>query len=291
MRLYTAKNSEETAVYVGYTGSGTVYPLSAYGMVYADMNDLIVNGQADLPALRNAPKSGGVPLASLTLCAPIEYPRQDVLCLGINYLDHAKEADNFKGGTLSFARDAAIYFSKRVNKATAPGGIIPRHADIVDSLDYEVELAVILGKDAKDVLAENAFDYVLGYSILNDVSARNIQAAHKQWYFGKSLDGFTPLGPCIVTADEFAVPPQLRICSTVNGEVRQSSNTSLLITNIAEVLAEITRGITLQAGTIIAMGTPAGVSMGFNPPKWLQPGDTVTCEIEGIGQLTNTVGE
>lgn len=148
---------------------------------------------------------------------------------------------------------------------------------------------MIIGKDAKDVPKEKAFDYVFGYTIINDVSARNLQTRHKQWYFGKSLDGFTPMGPCIVTKDEFVNPPVLRICSRVNGELRQNSTTDLMITSIQDVIHELSQGITLKAGTIIAMGTPAGVGMGFIPPKFLKPGDIVECEIEGIGCLKNIV--
>ena len=170
------------------------------------------------------------------------------------------------------------------------GGFIEAHTDLVKKLDYECELAVVLGRDAKDVPAGQTRDYVFGYTILNDVSARDVQTAHKQWYFGKSLDGFTPIGPCIVTADEFeAYPPQLGIRSFVNGEKRQDSNTRLQIFDIDHVIHELSQGMTLKAGTIIATGTPAGVGMGMDPPQFLQPGDTVRCEIDGIGSLTNTV--
>ena len=159
----------------------------------------------------------------------------------------------------------------------------------MDSLDYEVELAVIIGKDAKNVRREDAYNYVFGYTILNDVSARNLQTRHKQWYFGKSLDGFTPIGPCIVTADEFENPPVLAIKSYVNGELRQNSSTELLLFDIAHIISELSQGMTLKAGTIIATGTPAGVGMGFEPPNFLKSGDTVTCEIEKIGTLTNRI--
>ena len=174
--------------------------------------------------------------------------------------------------------------------AVPDGGFIEAHTDLVQKLDYECELAVVLGKDAKDVPAGQTKDYVFGYTILNDVSARDVQTAHKQWYFGKSLDGFTPMGPCIVTADEFdTYPPALPIRSRVNGELRQDSNTKLQIFDIDHVIHELSQGMTLKAGTIIATGTPAGVGMGMDPPQFLHPGDTVQCEIEGIGTLTNTV--
>ena len=170
-----------------------------------------------------------------------------------------------------------------------PEGAIRSHPGLVERLDYEVELAVILGKTARNVKAAKAGEYIFGYTVVNDVSARDVQTGHKQWYFGKSLDGFTPMGPCIVTAEEIAFPPALDISSRVNGETRQAANTALLINSIAEVLEELTAGMTLLPGTIIATGTPAGVGMGFDPPKFLKPGDVVECEIAGIGVLRNTV--
>jgi 2-keto-4-pentenoate hydratase/2-oxohepta-3-ene-1,7-dioic acid hydratase in catechol pathway len=139
------------------------------------------------------------------------------------------------------------------------------------------------------VSPEQAYDHVFGYTIMNDVSARSLQTRHKQWYFGKSLDGFTPMGPWIVTTDELPGKPALDVRCRVNGELRQTSNTSLLIHDVAQVISTLSQGMVLRPGTIIAMGTPAGVGMGFHPPKWLKSGDVVTCEIEGIGTLTNTV--
>jgi 2-keto-4-pentenoate hydratase/2-oxohepta-3-ene-1,7-dioic acid hydratase in catechol pathway len=160
---------------------------------------------------------------------------------------------------------------------------------MVDSLDYECELGVIIGRDARNVPREDVSDYIFGYTIVNDVSARNLQTRHKQWYFGKSLDGFTPMGPCIVTADEFSFPPELGISCLVNGEVRQDSSTRNLIAGIPEIISMLSEGMTLQAGTIIATGTPAGVGMGMTPPTFLNEGDVVECRIEGIGSLRNVV--
>ena len=136
---------------------------------------------------------------------------------------------------------------------------------------------------------EEVQDYILGYTIINDVSARDVQTRHKQWYFGKSLDGFTPMGPWIVTEDEIPYPPRLSVQSFVNGELRQDGNTEKLIFDIGHVICELSSGMTLKAGTIIATGTPAGAGMGFTPPKFLKPGDVVTCRIQGIGEITNTV--
>ena len=149
-------------------------------------------------------------------------PRQDVICLGMNYRDHAKEAAQYDAEAFATERPAAVYFSKRVSRAGDPDGIIPRYEGLVERLDYEAELAVILSKEARNVKAEEAENYIFGYTVLNDVSARDLQTGHKQWYFGKSLDGYTPMGPCIVTADDIAFPPALDISCKVNGELRRA---------------------------------------------------------------------
>lgn len=274
-----------------------VYPISAAGMEYGSMEEMIRHaGASELEMAeyisRREPYEvrGAVPIGEVKLLAPIPHPAQDVICLGINYMAHAKEAARFQKE--SFEQKAqAIYFSKRVNRAVDPEGEIPAHENLTKQLDYEAELAVIIGKDAKDVPEERVQEYLFGYTVLNDVSARELQTGHGQWYFGKSLDGFCPMGPCVLTADSVPFPPKLSICSRVNGELRQDSNTELFIHGISEVVAELSRGMTLKAGTIIATGTPAGVGMGFDPPKFLKPGDTVECEIEGIGILKNIIGE
>ena len=286
MKLVTYRLSG--AEYVGALTAGGkgVLPLPA-----ADMNTLIETmPPADLRSAAAAAERGGaVPLADVELLAPIPRPRQDVVCLGMNYRDHAEESARYSADAFTKDSAAAVYFSKRVSEAGKPGGVIPRHAGLTDRLDYEAELAVVLGKAARDVKAADAADYIFGYTVLNDVSARDLQTGHKQWYFGKSLDGFTPMGPVLVTADEIAYPPALEITSHVNGELRQKSNTALLITSIGQILEELTAGMTLLPGTIIATGTPAGVGMGFDPPKFLQSGDVVECAIEGIGTLRSTV--
>ena len=258
---------------------------------YPDMNTLIESASfADLLSAASAAESSGasVPAAEAVLCAPIPRPRQDIICLGMNYRDHLTEAANYDSA-FAKERPVTVYFSKRVSQAVAPEGFIERHAGLTERLDYENELAVILGKTARDVKAADAADYIFGYTIVNDVSAREVQTAHKQFYFGKSLDGFTPMGPCITTADEIAFPPALTLTTLVNGELRQNSNTSLLLNSIAEIIEELSSGMTLLPGTIIATGTPAGVGMGFETPKFLASGDVVACTLEGIGTLRNTV--
>ena len=268
-----------------------VWPLSWLGLSYETLSEAIpfLTPQvryglslaiAGIPAL---------PVEAVTLESPIPAPAQDVICLGINYMAHSDEAEKYSAAAFATKHEDAIYFSKRVTRAVPDGGPIEAHTDLVKKLDYECELAVVLGKDARDVPAGQTRDYIFGYTILNDVSARDVQTAHKQWYFGKSLDGFTPMGPCIVTADEIAFPPALHITARVNGELRQDSTTDLLITSIANIIEELSSGMTLLPGTIISTGTPSGVGMGFDPPKFLKPGDVVECSIEGIGTLRNTV--
>ncbi len=268
-----------------------VVPVNYLGWGVADMNEFLSCATPEkLEKLdRNKELMEGIPFSDVKLLAPIPFPRQDVICLGINYYAHAEEAARFHDEAFGGERPVPIYFSKRVNRAVADGEEIDGHFDIVEGLDYEAELAVIIGKDAKNVAESDVFEYVFGYTVLNDISARNLQTAHKQWYFGKGLDDFTPVGPWIVTKNEFENPPALAIRSYINGELRQDSNTGLMINGIAKVISELSQGMTLQAGTIIAMGTPAGVGMGFEPPKFMKQGDVVKCEIEGIGTLTNRV--
>lgn len=251
---------------------------------FSSMLELIRSGQ-DLTTLRLLDPA---PLSSVKLLSPIPEPGQDMICLGLNYQAHAEESARFKQSV--FERpEAAVYFSKRVSRAVAPNDPIEGHLELDEQLDYEAELAVVIGRDARNVRREDAFDCVFGYTIVNDVSARSLQGKHKQWYFAKSLDGFTPMGPCIVTVDEFDRPPALPIRSFVNGEPRQNANTDQLIFDIPYIIAELSGGMTLRAGTIISTGTPAGVGMGMRPPRFLKKGDVVRCEIEGIGALENPI--
>ena len=276
-----------TCLYKGEERVGALTEEGAAFLPYPDMNTLIESLPPAAFAVTSTAKP--VPLEDVTLLAPIPRPRQDVICLGMNYRDHEKEAAKYDAEAFKKEKPAAVYFSKLVSRAGDPDGDIPRYEGLVERLDYEAELAVIIGKTARNVKAENAGDYVFGYTVLNDVSARDLQTGHKQWYFGKGLDGFTPMGPCILTADETAFPPALDISCAVNGEERQRSNTALLIHGIPEIIEELSAGMTLLPGTIIATGTPAGVGMGFDPPKFLSAGDVVACTIQNVGTLRSTV--
>ena len=301
MRFYTAVINDKEELLVGFEQGARAYRLSLLArlmpkLAFADMNALVMGWNeevkaalASLAANEDVLRGAAVNVDELQLCAPIVHPRQDVVCLGINYDAHAQEAGRFSDEAFGGERPYTIYFSKRVSRATATKELVPSYKGLVDSLDYECELGVVLGKDCKGVTKEEAKQYIFGYTIINDVSARNLQTRHKQWYLGKSLDGFTPMGPCIVTADEIGDEQSLDISCTVNGELRQSSNTKYMIQTVCGAISELSQGMTLQAGTIIATGTPAGVGMGMQPPQFLQTGDVVECRIAKIGILTNTI--
>ena len=296
MRLVTYEIEHREGLGVMSRDGKWIFPLRSMDMDYKTMQQLIENISESEKQLLEYMSSqdpykirGAAPIEEVKLLAPIPHPRQDVICLGINYMDHAEESARFKKEEFNGERPYAVYFSKRVNQAVNPGDGIPSHSGIVKDLDYEAEMAVIIGKEASHVPEAQVKDYIFGYTIINDVSARTIQNRHKQWYFGKSLDGFLPMGPCIATVDELEFPPKVQVQSRVNGELRQNENTSRLLFGVAYIVSELSQGMTLKPGTIIATGTPAGVGMGFNPPKFLKPGDVVECSVEGIGSITNPV--
>ena len=282
----------EGAEHVGAltTDESAVIPASELGLKAESMLELIDELAGKLPTVPE--KAKALPLGDVKLEAPIPEPRQDVICLGLNYRDHAEEATR-ADAVFDVQRGDAVYFSKRLQRAVAPGDRIDGHFDICDSLDYEVELGVVIGRDAKNVKAAEAGEYIFGYTIINDVSARNLQTRHKQWYFGKSLDDFTPMGPCIISAETVGAMPELGIRCYVNGEKRQDSNTRMMIFDIPYIIEELSAGMTLKAGTIIATGTPSGVALGMEPSvqKYLESGDVVRCEIDGIGVLENTIAD
>ena len=293
MKLLTVFYKGEELPAVLSADGASFHLFAEAGVQAASLMELIEAGsEEDLAALRSlAAVPAGIPLAEAKLLAPLPRLKQDMICLGINYMEHAAESAKFQKKEFDGKREEAVYFSKRIHRAVADREPVPRHADVTNQLDYEAELAVVIGKDARNVSAAESGSYVFGYTIINDVSAREIQHRHNQWYYGKSLDGSTPMGPYLVTADEFCYPPELAICSRINGEMRQQSNTRQQIFKIDYVIEELSRGMTLEAGTVIATGTPSGVGMGFTPPKFLKTGDVMECEVEGIGVLTNPIGE
>ncbi len=242
-----------------------------------------------LKTLREAQENPGrdtLYLADVEIMAPIPHPLRNIICLGLNYLDHATELkDSF--GKQRKELSAPVYFGKMANEIIGPGDFIRKHEGVTETIDYEVELVAVIGKGGTNIKAEEAFDHIFGYTIMNDITARDLQHRHTQWVRGKSLDTFTAMGPILVHRSQFNNPPELDLSCAVNGEIRQSSNTRNFIFDLPYVISDLSRGFTLKSGDMIATGTPAGVGMGFEPPRYLQPGDTVTCTIEGIGTLEN----
>jgi len=237
---------------------------------------------------RAEPKAGTpINLSDVTLLAPIPRPRRNVFCVGKNYHEHAHEFAK-SGFDSSAAKGAVpqspIVFSKVPESVVAHGVPVGIDAGVSTAIDYEAELAVIIGKGGRNISKEDALAHVWGYTIVDDVTARDLQGQHSQWLIGKSQDGFCPMGPWAVTADEIDLTDTPVKC-WINGELRQDSNTGLLIFDVPTIIAAISNGITLMPGDVIATGTPAGVGIGFNPPRYLVPGDRVKIEIGGIGVL------
>lgn len=223
-------------------------------------------------------------LQKLSLLAPIPRPSKNIFCVGKNYVEHALEL-----GTKDDIPEHVMLFSKTPTTVIGHEEMILHHRHVTEQLDYEGELAVVIGKTGKGIKKEDALDYVFGYTIINDVTARDLQERHKQFLLGKSLDTSCPMGPYLVHKSLIENVNGLNIETKVNGETRQNSNTSKFIFDIETIISAISQGTTLEAGDIIATGTPAGVGKGFHPPKFLQPGDIIEITIEGIGTLKNTV--
>ena len=219
---------------------------------------------------------------------PIPRPRKNVFCVGRNYAAHVKEgAAAFKtDGTLP---DVPVFFTKATTAVAGPFEEVPLHQAVTDQLDWEAELGVIIGREGRDVTAADALSYVFGYTVINDVTARDLQQRHTQWFKGKSLDRSCPMGPVIVTADEFGDPQAKRIRLRLNGVTKQDAHTSDMIFSVATIIESLSRGMTLEPGDIIATGTPEGVGMGRTPQEWLRDGDVVETEVEGIGVMRNVV--
>jgi 2-keto-4-pentenoate hydratase/2-oxohepta-3-ene-1,7-dioic acid hydratase in catechol pathway len=261
-----------------------------------EMAALIEAGPKALAAARAAMKTrkkgARVTLTKVRLCAPIPVPRRNILCVGKNYHEHAHEFDRSGFNATKGADaipDAPIIFTKAPSTVIGPGEPIPGRLDPTRSVDYEVELAVVIGRDGRGILKRDAFRHVFGYTIVNDVTARHLQSRHKQWFLGKSLDGFCPMGPYLATADEIGDVRKLRVQTRVNGELRQDALVKDLIFDVPTLIRTLSMGMTLQPGDIIATGTPAGVGIGFTPPKFLKKGDVVTLAIDRLGVLENKV--
>jgi len=292
MRLCTYRTKGEARL--GIVVGEAVVDLQAVGRrrkmraLPGEMSDLIAEVPAsDLRALaREAEqwaKAGRpvTPLRAARLLAPIPRPRKNIVCIGRNYAEHAREGGNEPPSV-------PVFFTKPPTAVVGPEAPVIHHA-VTAQLDYEVELVAVIGRRGRDIPQEAALDYVFGYTILNDITARDLQDRHLQWFKGKALDTFAPLGPWIVHRSAIPDPQHLRLSLRVNGEVRQQSTTARMIFPVARLISVLSEGLTLEPGDLLATGTPEGVAKGMPLPKWLQPGDVMEAEVEGIGVLRNRV--
>ena len=257
-----------------------------------DLVSLIASGEAGLRAVREllaAPRSKGSALAGVRLLAPIPRPRKNVFCVGWNYLEHFQEGEKWRQAKTDLPAHP-VFFSKATSAVNGPYDPIPWDPKVTTQVDWEVELGVVVGKRGKNIPEERGLDHVFGYTVVNDVSARDIQKGHGgQWHKGKSLDGYCPMGPWIATADEVD-PSDLRVITRVNGEVKQDSSTRYMYFKIPRLLAELSLGLTLEPGDLLSTGTPPGVGFARTPPEWLKQGDVMETEIVGLGLLRNVIG-
>jgi 2-keto-4-pentenoate hydratase/2-oxohepta-3-ene-1,7-dioic acid hydratase in catechol pathway len=281
MRFATVEHQGRTFVASVDKAGEKVTPVSV-----GDINDLFRGQRAE-------PKGQSIALSAVKLKAPVPLPLRNIMCVGKNYHEHAKEfsASGFDSSSTSAADaipTAPIIFTKVPQSVIGPDEPIRYPVGVSEQLDYEAELAVIVGQGGRGIAKVDAMKHVWGYTIVNDVTARDLQARHKQWFLGKSMDSFAPMGPWCVTADEVDLASAGIRC-WVNGELRQDARIADLIFDIPTLISTISAGITLMPGDIIATGTPAGVGIGFKPPKFLKKGDIVAMEVDGIGRLTNPV--
>lgn len=296
MRLVTFSDAQGARIGVHDPASDEIVDLSATTRLPRDMTAFVALGKKGLQRARRAVKSGEgrIPFSGVKLLAPFPRPSKNILCVGKNYYDHAREFHN-SGVDASAGKDAIpevpIMFTKWPNSVIGPGEPIPSANDYTDSTDYEGELTVVIGEGGRNIARKDAYDHVYGYTIINDVTARTLQHRHRQWFLGKSLDGYCPMGPCLVTADEIKAKDvgKMHLMTRVNGEVRQDTTVSELIFDIPTLIADLSRVMTLEPGDLIATGTCAGVGIGFNPPIYLKKGDVVSVSIEPIGMLENPV--
>lgn len=227
-------------------------------------------------------------LGEVQLTAPIPRPRKNIFCLAVNYRAHAEETGSVREHK-GEAPEIPVFFTKAPTSVNGPYGEIEIDPQVSNEIDWEVELGVIIGKKGKNIPEADALSYVFGYTVINDVTARDLQKQHKQFFKGKSLDGSCPMGPWIVTADEIADPHDLNLSLRVNGETKQEGHTGSMIFNINKALAVLSKGMTLEPGDILATGTPSGVGFTRVPPEFLKPGDSMEAEVEGIGILRNPI--
>ena len=291
MRLVTYVDNSDNAK-TGLLNNNTVVPLEQLD-ISNDMNEIIkdfenvkkIIGENKIESLKS------LDISDIKLLAPIPRPLRNIMCVGKNYHDHAQEfyGSGFDSSGKKAVADFPVIFTKATTSVIATDENIILANDYTNTTDYEGELGLILSKGGKNIKPEDAYDYIFGYTIINDVSARNIQKQHEQWFIGKSPDTYCPMGPSIVTSDEIGDVTKLKLKTTVNGEVRQDSIVERLIFDIPTLLSTISKTMTLEVCDIIATGTPAGVGIGFEPPVYLKSGDQVEVSIDKLGTLRNTI--
>ena len=294
--------SEAGRSFAGWWRDGRVLDLAAAGRR--------INEAADLGSMLAVIRGGDGALAALQriasrvdefsdlwldadrfrLLAPIPVPVRNVFCVGRNYLDHVKEG-YARSGTETKLPEVPQFFTKATGAVNSPDGDVRLDTSLTRLLDYEVELAVVIGRGGRDIAASSAFDHVFGYTVANDFTARDLQRRHEQWFKGKSLDTTCPLGPCIVDRAEIGDPATLELSLSVNGEERQRGRVAQMIFDIPTIIASLSAGLTLEAGDIISTGTPSGVGYAMNPPQALRDGDLVVARIDRIGELRNRIVE
>ncbi|WP_042349596.1 fumarylacetoacetate hydrolase family protein [Bacillus massiliigorillae] len=301
MKFATVEWNNEQVVVLEDASTGQLLQIaeaakSLYGqqhMVPTTMLALIGSGEEALSSIaeiatwaKDQPASSNLFInpSDVKWLAPIPRPTKNIFCVGKNYADHAIEM-----GSAADIPEHVMMFTKTPTTVIGHENIIPIHSALTEQMDYEGELAVIIGKKGVGIKEAEANDYIFGYTILNDVTARDIQSRHKQFFLGKSLDGTCPMGPFIVHKSQIEHPLQLNVQTTVNGELRQNGNTNQFIFSIPKIIEVISSGMTLEPGDIIATGTPAGVGKGFKPPKFLRAGDVIEITIENIGTLCNKI--
>lgn len=299
MKLVTYRAGIEAPARLGVLRDDRVIDVALLGAAYGEalpdtMLDLIDAGAPALAVLRDLlartempPVGTSQPLADVRLLAPIPRPRKNIFGIGLNYVEHVEESARSLDTSKDLPKQPVI-FSKPPTTVIGPGEGIEHNSRLTRQLDWEVELAVILGTTARRVTKERALDHVFGYSVMIDVSARDNRRAG-QWIYSKGMDTFAPFGPCIVTADEIPDPQELDLWLTVNGVEKQRSNTRHMLFKVDDLIADISQGITLEPGDIIATGTPQGVGAGRDPQEWLWPGDVVVACVEGIGTIRHPV--
>ena len=278
---------DDFVVDLGRLGEKGGEPLPATMLEFIDMGPLAVEIAAALLEKQNWPLGGVLPLSNVRLLAPIPRPRKNIFGIGLNYLDHVAESAKALETSPDLPKQPVI-FSKPPTTVIGPGEPIPHDATITRQLDWEVELGVVMGIGTRRVSRADALRHVFGYTVLIDISARDCRRAG-QWIYSKGQDGYAPMGPCIVTRDEIPDPQTLDLWLNVNGVEKQRSNTSHMLFKVDELVSDISQGITLEPGDIIASGTPAGVGAGLDPQEWLWPGDVIDCGVEEIGTLRHNI--